>query len=369
MLTYRPRLDYPLFFAICTLIAIGSMSVWSASGYSMPIIERHLARAFMAITAMLALSAVPAKKFKDIAPYLFGLAVILLLGVIVAGDTTNGSKRWLALGPIRFQPSELVKVAVPMMVAWLIVKDPGRPGLKKIFMCLAVTALPAGLIVIQPDLDGAIFTAIYALFVLYLAGMSWKIIATVVGTVAAAVPVLWFFFMADYQKMRVTQFLNPESDPLGAGYQIIQSLIAIGSGGIKGKGFMNATQGQLGFIPESHTDFIFSTFAEEWGYFGSALIVCLYLFIAGRALWLASQSDSAYSRLVSGALALSFFLYAFINLGMVSGLLPVMGSPLPFISYGGTAMITQGACFGIIMALCPKRRQAGAPWTPYSYNN
>ncbi|WP_114766806.1 rod shape-determining protein RodA [Vibrio rhodolitus] len=363
MLRFRPQLDYPLLAAIVFLIAAGSISVWSASGFSEPILQRHLARAVIAIGALVILSAVPAKKLCDIAPPLFALAVTLLLAVVIAGDATNGSKRWLALGPIRFQPSELVKVAVPMMTAWMVAKDPGAPTFTKILSCLALTAIPAGLIVVQPDLDGAIFTVIYSLFVLFLGGMSWKIIGTVIGIVATAVPMLWMFFMEEYQKMRVTQFLNPESDPLGAGYQIIQSLVAIGSGGIRGKGYMMATQGQLGFIPESHTDFIFSTFAEEWGYMGSVVLVATYLFIAARTLWLASQSDSAYSRLVIGALSLSFMLYAFINMGMVSGLLPVMGSPLPFISYGGTAMITQGACFGIIMALAPRRRKAGTPFS------
>lgn len=369
VLRIRPQLDYPLLAAICFLIAAGSISVWSASGFSEPILERHLARAVIAIGALIVLSAVPAKKLCDVAPPLFTLTVLLLLAVVIAGDATNGSKRWLALGPIRFQPSELVKVAVPMMAAWLIAKDPGAPTFKKIGLCLALTAMPAGLIVIQPDLDGAIFTVIYSLFVLFLGGMSWKIIASVITIVATAIPVLWIFFMESYQKMRVTQFLNPESDPLGAGYQIIQSLVAIGSGGIRGKGYMNATQGQLGFIPESHTDFIFSTFAEEWGYFGSVALISTYLFIAGRTLWLASQSDSAYGRLVIGALAMSFMLYAFINMGMVSGLLPVMGSPLPFISYGGTAMITQGACFGIIMALAPRKRKAGTPFSAMGHAN
>ncbi|MBV7297450.1 rod shape-determining protein RodA [Enterovibrio paralichthyis] len=360
---FHLRFDIPLLIAIISLITLGSMSVWSASGYSMPILERHVARAGIAMFALLLFSLIPAKRYRQFAPHLFVITIILLLGVIAAGETVNGAKRWLALGPIRFQPSELVKVAVPMMAAWLIVRDPGRPGLHKIFLCAAVTAVPASLIVIQPDLDGAIFTVIYTLFVLFLAGMSWRIIGSVLALVAAVVPVMWFFFMEEYQKMRVTQFLNPESDPLGSGYQIIQSLIAIGSGGVRGKGFMSATQGQLGFIPESHTDFIFSTFAEEWGFIGSAVMIVLYLFISGRALWLAANTNSPFSRLVSGALAMSFFLYAFINLGMVSGLLPVMGSPLPFISYGGTAMITQGACFGIIMALCCGKQPIEATWS------
>lgn len=352
MFKYRPRIDYPLLLAIVLLILLGSLTVWSASGFSEPMLERHLVRALIAITCILFMSAIPPLKYQLAAPYLYGLAVVLLLGVIVMGDSTNGSQRWLALGPIRFQPSEIVKVAVPLMVAWLLVVDAGRPDLKKIAVCLLVTGVPAGLIFIQPDLDGAIFTVIYALFVLFFAGMSWKIIGSFLGGIATAVPLLWFFVMEAYQKKRVTQFLDPESDPLGAGYQIIQSLIAIGSGGLRGKGWMNATQGHLGFIPESHTDFIFSTYAEEWGFFGSLLLLGLYLFITGRVIWLACQCENPFNRLVSGTFALSFFLYAFINMGMVSGVLPVMGSPLPFFSYGGTAMITQGVCFGIVMSLC-----------------
>ncbi|MBC7002848.1 rod shape-determining protein RodA [Photobacterium sp. BZF1] len=352
MLNYRPRIDYPLLIAISLLILLGSLTVWSASGFSEPMLERHLVRAVVALCCLVVMSAIPPIKYQHAAPYLYGLAIVLLLGVIVMGDSTNGSQRWLAIGPVRFQPSELVKVAIPMMVAWLLVVDAGRPDLKKIGLCLLVTGVPAGLIFIQPDLDGAIFTIIYALFVLYFAGMSWKIIGSFLGGIATAAPLLWFFVMEAYQKKRVTQFLDPESDPLGAGYQIIQSLIAIGSGGIKGKGWTNATQGHLGFIPESHTDFIFSTYAEEWGFIGSLILLGLYLFITGRVIWLACQCESPFNRLVSGALSLSFFLYAFINMGMVSGVLPVMGSPLPFFSYGGTAMITQGVCFGIIMSLC-----------------
>ncbi|RYU66201.1 rod shape-determining protein RodA [Aliivibrio finisterrensis] len=352
MFKYAHRIDYPLLIAISLLILLGSLTVWSASGFSEPMLERHLVRAIIAVGCIVVMSSIPPRTYERITPYLFALAVILLLGVIVAGDSTNGSQRWLAIGPIRFQPSELVKVAIPLMVAWILVAEAGRPDAKKILICLLVTAIPASLIFIQPDLDGAIFTIIYALFVLYFAGMSWKIIGSFLGGIAVIVPMLWIFVMAAYQKKRVTQFLDPESDPLGAGYQIIQSLIAVGSGGMRGKGWMNATQGQLGFIPESHTDFIFSTYAEEWGFFGCLLLLGLYLFITGRVIWLSYQCDSSFNRLVSVTFALSFFLYAFINIGMVTGLLPVMGSPLPFFSYGGTAMITQGICFGIIMSLC-----------------
>ncbi|CED57179.1 rod shape-determining protein roda [Aliivibrio wodanis] len=352
MLTYKPRIDFPLLIAIVLLILLGSLTVWSASGFNDSMLERHLIRAAIAITCIVGMSTIPPRTYERATPYLYGLAVILLLGVILVGDSTNGSQRWLIIGPIRFQPSELVKVAIPLMVAWILVSDTGRPNLKKILICLLITAVPAGLIFVQPDLDGAIFTVIYALFVLYFAGMSWKIISSFLGVIAVTIPMLWIFVMEAYQKKRVTQFLDPESDPLGAGYQIIQSLIAVGSGGMRGKGWENATQGQLGFIPESHTDFIFSTYAEEWGFFGCALLLGLYLFITGRVIWLAYHCESPFNRLVCGTFALSFFLYAFINIGMVTGLLPVMGSPLPFFSYGGTAMITQGICFGIIMSLC-----------------
>ncbi|GGI96463.1 rod shape-determining protein RodA [Shewanella hanedai] len=352
MFKYTPRIDYPLLLAISLLILLGSLTVWSASGYSESILERHLVRASIAIGSIVVMSVVSPLSYQRATPYLYALAVTLLLGVIFAGDSTNGSQRWLVIGPIRFQPSELVKVAIPLMVAWILVAEAGRPNVKKIIICLLVTSVPAGLIFIQPDLDGAIFAVIYALFVLYFAGMSWRIIGSFIGGVALTVPILWFFVMEAYQKKRVTQFLDPESDPLGAGYQIIQSLIAIGSGGMHGKGWTNATQGQLGFIPESHTDFIFSTYAEQWGFIGCVLLLGLYLFITGRVIWLAYQCKTPFNRLVSATFALSFFLYAFINMGMVTGLLPVMGSPLPFFSYGGTAMITQGICFGIIMSLC-----------------
>lgn len=355
MFKYTPRIDYPLLLAISLLILLGSLTVWSASGFSEPMLERHLVRALITIGCIVVMSTISPLSYQRTTPYLYVLAVILLLGVIIAGDSTNGSQRWLIIGPIRFQPSELVKVAIPLMVAWILVAEAGRPDLKKIITCLLVTVVPAGLIFIQPDLDGAVFTIIYALFVLYFAGMSWKIIGSFIGVMTITVPILWIFIMEAYQKKRVTQFLDPESDPLGAGYQIIQSLIAIGSGGMRGKGWANATQGQLGFIPESHTDFIFSTYAEEWGFLGCVLLLGLYLFITVRVIWLAYQCESPFNRLVSGTFALSFFLYAFINMGMVSGLLPVMGSPLPFFSYGGTAMITQGICFGIIMSLCRQK--------------
>ena len=352
ILRYRPNIDYPLLLAITLLMSIGAVSVWSASGLNPAMMERHAGRMLISLFAIFFFASIPPYKYKHATPYLYGLAVILLLAVAIMGDSTNGSKRWLNLIVFRFQPSELVKVAVPMMVAWYLAIDNDRPNFISILKCLLIAFIPALFIFFQPDLDGFIYTLLYALFVLYFAGMSWKIMGSALALIACIAPVLWFFVMAAYQKMRITQFLNPQLDPLGSGYQIIQSLIAIGSGGIRGKGWEQATQGQLGFIPESHTDFIFSTFAEEWGFFGTALLLSLYLFITARTLWLAYQSEHMFSRLTSGALALSFFFYAFVNIGMVSGLLPVMGIPLPFISYGGTAMITQGVCFGIIMSLC-----------------
>ncbi len=319
---FFPRIDLPLLMAIIPIMLLSSLTLWSASGFDESMLFKHLARCALTLVCILVMSSIPAASYQRSAPYLYFVAVSLLLAVALFGDSTNGSQRWLDIGFFRFQPSELIKLSIPIMIA------------------------------LQPDLDGAIFTVIYALFVLFFAGMSWKIIGGFVVSVLTLAPILWFFVMEAYQKSRVTQFLHPESDPLGSGYQIIQSLIAIGSGGMKGKGWMNATQGTLGFIPESHTDFIFSTYAEEWGFIGCVVLLTLYLFITARVMLLACQSEHFFSRLVSGTLAMSFFLYAFINTGMVSGLLPVMGSPLPFFSYGGTAMLTQGICFGVIMSLC-----------------
>ncbi|AUI87545.1 rod shape-determining protein RodA [Vibrio azureus] len=349
---FFPRLDLPLIMAIIPLMIFSSLTLWSASGFNEAMLIKHLTRCLLTFVFIILMSSIPAENYQRVAPYLYFTTITLLLGVMFFGDSTNGSQRWLDIGFFRFQPSELVKLAIPIMIAWLLHIEGGRPSAYKIAVCLLITLIPAGLIALQPDLDGAVFTIIYTLFVLFFAGMSWKIIGGFLTGLLLAAPALWFFVMESYQKSRVTQFLNPESDPLGSGYQIIQSLIAIGSGGLKGKGWMNATQGTLGFIPESHTDFIFSTYAEEWGFLGCLLLLVLYLFITARIMYLACQSNNFFARLVSGALAMSFFLYAFINTGMVSGLLPVMGSPLPFFSYGGTAMLTQGICFGIIMSLC-----------------
>ncbi|EOX4809198.1 rod shape-determining protein RodA [Vibrio alginolyticus] len=349
---YFPRVDLPLLMAIIPIMLLSSLTLWSASSFNEAMLFKHLVRCGLTLVCILVMSSIPASSYQRSAPYLYIIAVALLLAVALFGDSTNGSQRWLDIGFFRFQPSELIKLSIPIMIAWMLHIEGGRPDSRKIAFCLLITMIPAGLIALQPDLDGAVFTIIYALFVLFLAGMSWKIICGFIASILTLAPILWFFVMETYQKSRVTQFLHPESDPLGSGYQIIQSLIAIGSGGMKGKGWMNATQGTLGFIPESHTDFIFSTYAEEWGFVGSLVLLALYLFITARVMLLACQSDHFFSRLVSGALAMSFFLYAFINTGMVSGLLPVMGSPLPFFSYGGTAMLTQGICFGAIMSLC-----------------
>ncbi|WP_234495402.1 rod shape-determining protein RodA [Vibrio maritimus] len=347
-----PKIDVLILLAIVTIMLLGSLTIWSASGYSEATMTNHLMRCGISILCVVIMASIPARQYRRVSPYLYLLTILLLIGVVLAGDSSNGSQRWLSIAGFRFQPSELVKLAIPMMVAWFIQQEGTRPTGIRLLVAILMTAIPAGLIFVQPDLDGAIFGIIYMLFVLYFAGMSWKIIGGFAALVATSIPLLWFFVIEAYQKKRIIQFLNPQSDPLGSGYQIIQSHIAIGSGGVTGKGWMNATQSSLGFIPESHTDFIFSAYAEEWGFLGCVLLLSLYLFITLRALWLACHCHHAYSRLVCGSLALSFFLYAFINTGMVSGLLPVMGSPLPFFSYGGTAMITQGVCFGIIMSLC-----------------
>ncbi|MDW1853561.1 rod shape-determining protein RodA [Vibrio sp. Vb0888] len=348
----RFHIDLPLLLGIFALMGFGLVSMYSASGQSLEMMDRQAMRMVLSLVVMVVLAQLSPRTYESLAPLMFVAGVVLLFGVLFFGEASKGAQRWLNLGFVRFQPSELLKLAVPLMVARYIGRQPLPPTFRTLIVALIMVCLPTILIAKQPDLGTSILIAASGIFVIFLAGISWKIIAAAAIALGGFIPILWFFLMREYQKVRVRTLFNPESDPLGSGYQIIQSLIAIGSGGMKGKGWMNATQGTLGFIPESHTDFIFSTYAEEWGFIGCVVLLALYLFITARVMLLACQSEHFFSRLVSGTLAMSFFLYAFINTGMVSGLLPVMGSPLPFFSYGGTAMLTQGICFGVIMSLC-----------------
>jgi rod shape determining protein RodA len=292
-------------------------------------------------------------------PALYITGILLLAVVAVTGHIGKGAQRWLDLGPLRFQPSEIMKLAVPMMCAWYMHERPLPPTFWDLLVMGVLIMIPTAMIVVQPDLGTALLIAASGLIVMLLAGMDFRIILVSIPLLGGAAMGAWHF-IHDYQRQRILTFLNPETDPLGAGYHIIQSQIAIGSGGVFGKGYMNGSQAQLEFLPERSTDFIFAVIGEEFGLLGQLLILTLYAVVTGRALYLAMQGQDTFARLTGGAIALSFFVYVFVNSGMVSGILPVVGVPLPLISYGGTSMVTLLAGFGILMSLHSHRKLIGS---------
>ncbi|KLV06688.1 MULTISPECIES: peptidoglycan glycosyltransferase MrdB [Photobacterium] len=355
-LSDRLHLDFPLLLGIFTLMGFGLIVMYSASGQNLEMMERQAVRMLLSLGVMFILAQIAPRHYETWAPYLFGVGLLLLLGVLLFGEVSKGAQRWLNLGIVRFQPSELIKLAVPLMVARFVGNRPLPPSLKNITIALVLIFVPTILIAKQPDLGTSILIAASGIFVLFLSGISWRIIIAAALMLAAFIPVLWLFLMRDYQRTRVLTLFNPESDPLGAGYHIIQSKIAIGSGGLNGKGWMQGTQSQLEFLPERHTDFIFAVIAEEWGLIGVCCLLTIYLFIIGRGLMLASRAQTAFGRMMAGSIVLSFFVYIFVNIGMVSGLLPVVGVPLPLVSYGGTSMVTLMAGFGILMSIHTHRK-------------
>jgi rod shape determining protein RodA len=308
---------------------------------------------------MLALAQVRPQQLRKAAPWIYGVGIVLLIIVDALGVIGKGAQRWLDLGFIRFQPSEIMKIAVPMLCAWYLHERPLPPSPLALAMLGLIILVPAGLTALQPDLGTAILITIAGFLVVVMAGLSiWYL----VGAAGLAGIGAWFGWsmLHDYQRQRVLTFLDPQSDPLGAGYHIIQSQIAIGSGGLFGKGWMNGSQSQLEYLPERHTDFIFAVIGEEFGLVGLVILLLLYLFVVARALYMASQTQDTFARLLTSSLALTFFVYIFINTGMVSGLLPVVGVPLPLVSYGGTSMVTLLASFGILMALYSHRKLVGS---------
>ncbi|MDW6092306.1 rod shape-determining protein RodA [Vibrio rhizosphaerae] len=352
----RLHIDLPLLLGLLLVMGFGLVVMYSASGQNMAMMERQAMRMVLALTIMVALAQLSPRNYESLAPFLFFCGVLLLFGVLLAGEVSKGAQRWLDIGVIRFQPSELLKLAVPLMVARYIGKHPLPPSFKTLCVSLVMVFVPTILIAKQPDLGTSILIAASGIFVIFLAGISWRIIFAALFATGAFVPILWFFLMREYQKVRVRTLFNPESDPLGAGYHIIQSKIAIGSGGILGKGWLHGTQSQLEFLPERHTDFIFAVIAEEWGLIGIVALLSVYLFIIGRGLYLASNAQTAFGKMMGGSVVLSFFVYVFVNIGMVSGILPVVGVPLPLISYGGTSMVTLMAGFGILMSIHTHRK-------------
>jgi rod shape determining protein RodA len=350
----RAHLDLWLTVLLVALGSVGLCVLYSASGHSSEMLMSQAQRLAAGLVVLLVCAQVPPEWYRMIAPWFYGGTLVLLVLVLVLGDTSKGAQRWLDFG-VRFQPSELMKLAMPLMVASFLHGRALPPRAPTVLWTLALIGVPTGLIVVQPDLGTGMLVLCAGVFALYFGGWGWRWIAAGIGGFAAAAWPLWHS-LHDYQRQRVLTFLDPESDPLGAGYHITQSKIAIGSGGLFGKGWMNGTQAHLEFLPESHTDFVFAVYAEEFGLLGVLLLLVLYLAIMGRGLVIASRGQDTFQRLLAGALSLTFFLYVFINMGMVLGLLPVVGVPLPMISFGGTSMVSLLAGFGMLMSIQTHRK-------------
>ncbi|TEA26840.1 peptidoglycan glycosyltransferase MrdB [Candidatus Schmidhempelia bombi] len=350
------HIDPLLLLFILLLLAYSAFIMWSASGQNDGMMERKLTQIGLGLLVMLCMAQLSPRFYEKWSPYLYMVCIMFLVLVDITGHTSKGAQRWLNLGFIKFQPSEIAKIAVPLMVARFINRDGCPPSFKNVVITLLIIALPTLLVAMQPDLGTSILVAASGIFIIFLAGISWRFISAACVAIASFVPVMWYFLMHDYQRERVLTLFNPERDPLGKGYHIIQSKIAIGSGGLWGKGWLEGTQSQLEFLPERHTDFIFSVIAEEFGFIGAIILLILFLCLISRGLIIAAQAQTTFGRILAGGLTLIFFIYVFINIGMVSGILPVVGVPLPLISYGGSSLVVLMASFGIIMSIHTHRR-------------
>lgn len=348
------HIDWPLLGLLLLLIAFGMLILFSASNQNPTMILKQGMRLVFALAIMILFSMIPPHKYKIWTPWIFGTGLFLLLLVMAMGKIGKGAQRWLDLGIFRFQPSEIMKLAIPLMMAWYLEKKPTPISLKHLAVALLITAIPALLIAKQPDLGTAVMVIFAGLSAVFVAGIRYRLILIITALASFAAPLLWHV-MHDYQKKRILTLLNPEHDPLGAGYHIIQSKIAIGSGGAFGKGWLAGSQSHLNFLPEHATDFIFAVSSEEFGFVGSSILILLYIFISFRSLYIAKEAQTSFTRLLAASLSMTFFLSAFVNIGMVMGILPVVGIPLPLVSYGGTAMVTFLTSFGILMSISSHR--------------
>lgn len=349
------HLDIPLLFAIFLLVAMGLLILYSASGQDLHVVERQLLRIGLSLGVMFIFAQIPPIIYQRWALGIYLLALILLVAVLAFGHVGKGAERWLNLGIVRFQPSEIMKLAIPMCLAWYFHKVHLPLSMKNITIAAFIIFVPALLTAKQPDLGTAILLIAAGASVLLLAGLSWRLIGLLTLLFALCAPLVWYV-MHDYQRQRVMTFLNPERDPLTTGYHIIQSKIAIGSGGLFGKGWLSGTQSQLHFLPEHATDFIFAVCGEEFGFVGSVILIALFMGIVLRGIYITINAQDTFSRLLAGSLTLTFFFSFFINMGMVTGILPVVGLPLPLVSYGGSSMVTLMASFGILMSIQTHRK-------------
>ncbi|MBL8529674.1 MAG: rod shape-determining protein RodA [Burkholderiales bacterium] len=349
------HIDSFLLTSVLLLLGVGLMTLYSAAEQNTTRVVGQLANVGVAFAVMWVAANIPPHILKNFAVPAYVVGIVLLVAVELFGEIVNGAQRWLDLGVTRIQPSELMKIAVPLMLAWYFDRYEATLRVKHFAIAAALLLVPIGLIAKQPDLGTALLILASGFYVIFLAGLSWKILLGLFAAGCASLPVLWSM-MHDYQRRRILTLIDPTQDPLGAGYHTIQSTIAVGSGGVSGKGWLNGTQTHLDFLPERTTDFIFAVYSEEFGLVGNGLLLCLFLLVIGRGLIIAAEAPSLFARLLAGSIALSFFTYAFVNMGMVSGILPVVGVPLPLISYGGTALVTLFLGFGILMSIRTNRK-------------
>lgn len=352
----RVHIDVPLLLLLLLLTFYGLVVLYSASGQSMAAVMRQGTYFALGYVMMLLAAQISLQRYARLAPWLYLIGLTALVAVVFFGVGAKGAQRWLEIGGFRFQPSEILKLVVPLVVAWFLAGRTLPPGLFSIGGSLILLGLPALLIVIQPDLGTSLLIAASGLFVLFMAGLRWRMIMGALVLAAASAWPAWMYGLKDYQKQRILTMFNPDSDKLGAGWNIIQSKTAIGSGGWQGKGWLQSTQSRLDFLPESHTDFIIAVLAEEHGLQGIILLVGIYVLILLRGFWIGVHAQTNFGRMVAGSLTLTFFVYIFVNMGMVAGLLPVVGVPLPLVSAGGTSLVTLLVGFGILMAISTESR-------------
>lgn len=353
----RIHVDLPLLSLLLLLCGTGLMILYSASGDNQFYVKRQAVFMGLGLVGMLVAAQFPPRFLQQWAFIPYGIGVLMLLAVLFVGTGAKGAQRWLDLGFFRFQPSEILKIAGPLMLASYLGKRHLPPVFKHVFCSLILLLVPALLVGLEPDLGTALLILTAGIFVLFLSGLSRRYIFGAMIAVLSIAPVFWLFLLHDYQRQRILTMLDPQADKLGAGWNIIQSTTAIGSGGLNGKGWMQGTQSRLDFLPESHTDFIIAVLAEESGLIGVGLLVLLYLLIIARGLSIGYRAQSMFGRLLAGSLTLTFFVYIFVNMGMVSGILPVVGVPLPFVSYGGTAIVTLMLGFGMLMSVSTEKKR------------
>ncbi|HSX52415.1 MAG TPA: rod shape-determining protein RodA [Cellvibrio sp.] len=360
-LAERLHIDFFLLLLLLLLTVVGLTVLYSASGHNLPSVEKQGSFFMIAYVTMFVVAQIPVQFIRRMAPFAYVGGVLLLLAVTIFGDISMGAQRWLQIGSFRFQPSEIMKLAMPITIAAYLSRGFLPPRFKQIVVVLGLIGLPTALIIEQPDLGTSILVATSGLMVLFFSGLLWRYIAAAVVLFGASLWPIWHFMLHDYQRQRVLTMLDPTQDPLGTGWNIIQSKTAIGSGGLSGKGWMEGTQSRLDFLPEGHTDFIIAVMSEEFGLLGVILLLSIYAMVILRGLMIAMNSQNSFGRLLAAAVSSTFFVYVFVNMGMVSGMLPVVGVPLPLISQGGTAIVALFAGFGLLMAIATEKKRVMTP--------